>query len=392
MDESATFGILSGWNARKPLSEEHWLEISDLLRSIGEYGGAGPQRKALIRLSETEEIFVYTPKGDIYYFPKGSTVLDFAYKIHSDLGDCCEGATVNGLSADVTHILKDGDIVEIRTSEEPLDADPDLEALCKTPKARTAINRRIHQHRLHYAEIVGKQLLLQELLKHGFSGDVLEGENIRLILEVVGVGSLNELLTRIGQDVVSPHVVLYYLSASAQEGPARPDRMSTPSGHCLSPNILFVSDLDKSVHKFARCCNPHPGREKVVATLSERGVTFHNENCMDLLQRHDLAPQKLLSVAWRRDVVWRHPLVFQLEVFKETPGSLFPFLSFIPKHVRILKVLECMDKANQPSTRFTVVLRDFNEALAFFDCLSSCAVVIEDYGRSGASADACPPP
>ena len=83
--------------SQKGITDEHWQEISELLRDIGEYGGAATHRKDLIRLSEAEEIYTYSPAGDIYYLPKASIVLDFAYRIHSELGDNCEGALVNGV-------------------------------------------------------------------------------------------------------------------------------------------------------------------------------------------------------------------------------------------------------------------------------------------------------
>ncbi|MCE5334509.1 MAG: HD domain-containing protein, partial [Desulfobacteraceae bacterium] len=110
MEEWANGGILRAWDA-EGLSDEHWHEISQLLRDIGEYGGAAAQRKALIRLSETEEIYTFSPRGDIYYLPKGSIVLDFAYRIHSELGDYCEGALVGGMWSPITRQLKDGDSV-----------------------------------------------------------------------------------------------------------------------------------------------------------------------------------------------------------------------------------------------------------------------------------------
>ncbi len=159
-------GILRAWESQRGLTDEHWQEISELLRDIGEYGGAATDRKALIRLSEAEEIYSYSPAGDIYYLPKGSIVLDFAYRIHSELGDNCEGALVNGVWTPITGLLKDGDTVEVLSSSEPLDVDTDLETLCKTPKARTAINRRVHQKRLRFAQQAGKDILLQEIVRH----------------------------------------------------------------------------------------------------------------------------------------------------------------------------------------------------------------------------------
>ncbi|MGA2228986.1 MAG: HD domain-containing protein, partial [Syntrophobacteraceae bacterium] len=264
MENWAKGGILRAWESQKGLTDEHWQEISELLRDIGEYGGAATHRKALIRLSEAEEIYTYSPAGDIYYLPKGSIVLDFAYRIHSELGDNCEGALVNGTWTPITGRLKDGDTVEVLTSPEPMDVDTDLETLCKTPKARTAINRRLHQKRLRFAQQAGKDILLQEIVRHKFSSSVLEGENIRLILEILNLKDLNELYLHIGQDLLTPQLVLYYL-----EGHRPDESRKQGEAEAVGQNTLAVSGLDKAVFKFARCCNPLPGQDHVLATLSE---------------------------------------------------------------------------------------------------------------------------
>jgi GTP pyrophosphokinase len=381
MDEWAKFGILTEWSAQKPLSDDHWQEISELLRTIGEYGGAGPQRKALIRLSETEEIFVYSPKGDIYYLPKGSIVLDFAYRVHSELGDYCNGAMVNNEWVHPTHGLKDGDSIEILTSSEPLEVDPDLENLCKTPKSRSAINKKLHQKRLSYAQRVGEQILLQELRRHGLSEDLLTGEDAHLVLEFLNLKDLPELLTRVGQDLLSPHLILYYLGPPAS--PRSDDSADQKPIKSLpfERNTLSVSELDKAIHKFARCCNPHPGQDQVVAIMSERGITFHRGSCTDLLQKHDLKPQQFLDVDWSKDVFWRHPLIFHVYVFLETLHSLIPALACTPPSIFIQNTETLVDKHGHPMVSLIVQIKSFSEAQRFFGCLPNGRVTIESYGR-----------
>jgi len=382
MDEWASFGILTEWDSQKPLSDEHWREISELLRTIGEYEGAGPKRKALIRLSEAEEIFVYSPKGDIYYLPKESIVLDFAYRVHSEFGDHCSGAILNNEWVPLTHTLKDGDSVEILTSPEPIEVDPDLENLCKTPKSRTAINKRLHLERQNYAQEVGREILLQEFRRNGLPDDLLYGEDMQLVMEFLNIKDLADLFTRVGQDRTSPGVILYYLKAPlsgvddlAGLEPAR----SFP----LERNKLCISELDKAIHKFARCCNPYPGQEGMVAILSERGITFHRGDCTDLLQKHDLAPQELLDVIWNKDKVWRHPLTFHVHVLMETIQSLLPALARAPSSVTVQSVEGRTDKHDQPMMGLVVQLRDFSEAQRFFACLPRYRTSIEDYGRRG---------
>ena len=378
MENWAKGGILRAWESQEGLTDEHWQEISELLRDIGEYGGAATHRKAMIRLSEADEIYTYSPAGDIYYLPKGSTVLDFAYRIHSELGDKCEGALVNGAWTPITGRLKDGDTVEVLTSSEPMDVDPDLEALCKTPKARTAINRRLHQKRLRFAQQAGKDILLQEIVRHKLSSSVLEGENFRLILEILNLKDLQELYLQIGQDLLTPQLVLYYLEGH------RPDE-SRKQGDAEGPgqNTLSVSGLDKAVFKFARCCNPLPGQDHVLATLSERGVTFHHRDCQDLQERHSILVQQMLQVHWELSVPWRHPLAFQVQVLECGIRDLLPVLAGMPEAVRIQRITSGPDKHDRQFVSLSVIFHNFAEARRFFSQLPGEKTMVEDFGREG---------
>jgi GTP pyrophosphokinase len=382
MDHWAQYGILAEWDAQKPLSDEHWQEASELLRQIGEYGGAGRQRKALIRLSEAEEIFAYTPKGDIHYLPKGSIVLDFAYKIHSELGDHCEGAYVNGEWASPMHRLKDGDIVEIITTDESLDVQPEYEEMCKTPKARTAINKRLQQRRLRHAEEIGRQIILQEVSRHELAADVLESENTHYILEFLNLKDLTDLYVRLGQDLLSPHLVLYYLE-SPRQSRTRAQSYDSPASTPFERNSILINELDKAVHKFARCCNPLPGQGQVVATLSERGATFHHAGCRGLLDRHDLQPQQLVDVIWNKNASWRNAAVFQFHVIGESPASVVPLLASVRPHTQILSIEFAIDRHEHPMTRISVRFRNFGDADDIFNLLPPGKTVIEDYGREG---------
>ncbi len=382
MEDFANGGVLRAWDAQKGLSDDHWQEISELLRDIGEYGGAAPQRKALIRLSQTEEIFTYSPLGDIYYLPKGSIVLDFAYRIHSDLGDYCEGALVNTVWSPVTRELTDGDTVEVLTSPEPLDVDPDLEALCKTPKARAAINRHLQQRRLHFAQQAGKDILLQEIVRHKLPSSVLDSENLRLILEILNLKDIQELYIHIGQDLISPQLVLYYLESShgAEDSCRIPDAgMPVEYEH----NVVSVSSLDKAIFKFARCCNPLPGQEDVVAILSERGTAFHRRDCQDLHQRHSLQPQQILDVCWNTRAVWRHPLEFRIQILDQNLQDILPRLSELHERINIKQIGSTMDRHGNPTVLLSAIFRSFQETKEFFSRLPADRTLIDEFARQG---------
>jgi GTP diphosphokinase / guanosine-3',5'-bis(diphosphate) 3'-diphosphatase len=287
---------------------------------------------------------------------------------------------VNKDWAPITRQLKDGDTVEVITSSEPLDVDPDLEELCKTPKARTAINKHLQQRRLRFAEEVGRDILLQEILRHKHSAAVLEGENIRLILEILNVKDLHELYIQIGQDLSSPKLFLYYLETShGYEEPRKHDGEKDPEGR----NILSVSGLDKAIFKFARCCNPLPGQYNVVATLSERGIAFHNRDCQDLHMRYSLQPQQMLDVHWNTASVWRHPLVFHIHILEQNLRDLLPSLASLPKRIRIQQISSALDKHNQHMVWVSVVFHGFEEATQFFSHLPTERTVIDEFGREG---------
>jgi GTP pyrophosphokinase len=380
MENWANGGILRAWESMEGVTDDHWQEISELLRDIGEYGGAAIHRKALIRLSEAEEIYTYSPAGDVYYLPKASIVLDFAYRIHSELGDNCEGAIVNGSWMPITGLLKDGDTVQVLTSPEPLDVDTDLETLCKTPKARTAINRRLHQKRLKFAQQIGRDILLQEIFRHKLTSSVLEGENIRLILEILNLKDLQDLYIAIGQDFLSPQLVLYYLEGHKPDESRKQDE-AEDSGQ----NTLSVTSLDKAIFKFARCCNPLPGQDHVVATLSERGVTFHHRDCQDLHARHSLLVQQSLQVHWDPNTCWRHPMVFRIQIVERNIRELLPLLADMPETTGFRAIDTGRDKRDQEFVGISAAFQNFAEAKEFFGKLRGKKAIVESFEREGKS-------
>jgi len=282
-----------------------------------------------------------------------------------------------------THRLKYGDTAEILTSAEPLDVDPGLEDLCKTPKARTTINKLLQHKRRQYAQEIGQQILVQELRRHGLSADMIDRDDTHLILEFLNLKDISELFVRLGQDMLSPHLVLYYLEFPPQH---REKAQQLPSDNLAEyeRNTLNVPELDKAIHKFARCCNPYPGQEDVVAILSERGITFHHQECTDLHHRHDLQPQQLLDVYWDQKVPWKHPLMFHLLIFQETPVSLLTALAQLASDIHIQSLESTLDKSDQPVVRLVIQFKTYEDARNFFRCLPTDRIMIEDYWRQEA--------
>jgi GTP pyrophosphokinase len=217
-------------------------------------------------------------------------------------------------------------------------------------------------------------ILLQEIVRHRFSASVLEGESMRLILEVLNVKDLQELYLKIGQDLISPQAVLYYMEGQ------RPDearRQEAAQGR----NTLTVRGLDKAVFKFARCCNPLPGQDHVLATLSERGVTFHHRDCHDLLERHSLLMQQMLRVHWDWGINWRHPLVIDIRIVDIGIAQMLEVLSEMRQNVLILQISAGLDRHNRKCVSLSVNFHNFSEAREFFSRMPAEKTMVEDFGR-----------
>jgi GTP diphosphokinase / guanosine-3',5'-bis(diphosphate) 3'-diphosphatase len=376
MDLNANSGMRYQWDTVH-IQESYWGEISDLLRNIGEYGGDGSQRKNLIQLSDTAEVFAYTPDGDIHYFPRGSIVIDFAYKIHSDLGDHCDGALINGRRVSPLSELKDGDTVKILQSDSPLEVDSDLEKRCMTPKARSALNRLLQKRRQNYAKKIGKDILLQEITRHGLSQDLLKDETMSLILNFLHIKDLSQMFIRIGQDTLASKLILYYfdqlpdIKASAR---AKTHTIETR-------NHLLVSEIEKAVHKFSNCCKPYPGQTNVVAALSERGVAFHCHNCKNLLKSSLSSPQQFLDVTWDSTTEWPYPLLFNL---RARGLSLQGFVTLISKNsseFQFHRIEKGPMRQNIPSLFITISLQSFKEAISFFHSFSPGMISVKSFSR-----------
>jgi GTP pyrophosphokinase len=223
--------------------------------------------------------------------------------------------------------------------------------------------------------------MFQEIRRYGLSEELLFGENINFVLEFLNLKDLADLFVRVGQDLLSPHLILYYLKP-ATKGPDHTADDEAIRARPSEKNMLFVSELDKAIHKFARCCSPYPGQDQLVAILSERGTTFHRQDCQDLFQKHDLQPQQFLEVVWNKNTVWRHPLLFHINVFLETVHSLIPALARTPSNIALRNLESYADRHEQPMVRLTVQFRDFSEAERFFACLPKNRASIEDYWRA----------
>jgi len=254
-----------------------------------------------------DEVYVFTPRGDIKELPEGATPVDFAYSVHSKVGDHCAGAKVNGRLVPLGTPLKNGDRVEVITDAHR-NPSRDWLKFVKTARARTRIKQYIRTEERARSIALAREMLEKEGRKVGINvaKAMKDGHFLRLA-EEFGSPSVDELLSQVGYARMTPRKVLQKLYGMLHVGEKLADdprdrkaleQHAAPPAEAPKPKKgegIRISGVDDVLVRFASCCNPLPG-EPIVGYISRgRGVTIHAADCANL---KDLEPERMVSVAW----------------------------------------------------------------------------------------------
>jgi GTP diphosphokinase / guanosine-3',5'-bis(diphosphate) 3'-diphosphatase len=275
-----------------------------------------------------DEVYVFTPQGDVKALPKGACPIDYAYAIHSEVGDQCSGARVNGMIVPLRYQLRNGDTVEIITSptQKP---NKDWLKLAKTSRARTKIRHRLRREQRERASAMGKDLLEKALRKYGVSyAKALKSGDLERAAKELKSHSLEDLLCNIGYGkFTTRQVAETVVPADRRQDGGKPDVPDTagPFRQALrkvtrrsSGSGIKVQGEDGVLVRFARCCSPLPGDAIVGFITRGRGVTVHTRGCPKAL---DLDPERRIEVEWDGKVRGSHPVAIQV-LCADKPGLL----------------------------------------------------------------------
>ncbi len=255
----------------------------------------------------SDEVYVFTPKGDVQSLPKGATPLDLAYRVHTDLGHHCSGALVNGKLVPLRTELQNGDLVEIQTNPNR-NPSRDWLGMVTTSRARSKIRHWLNTQQKREAEEIGRRLLEQEARKYRISlRRLLDGAGLKSYLSGEGLSRAEDLFSRIGFGRTSARQVLEKLAGpeELQEAAAKP----APGRFRSAVQRILPFDASSAVRvrgegdlmaTIARCCNPVPGEPIVGFVTRGRGVSVHSEDCTNVrnLLYH---PEREIEVEWATD-------------------------------------------------------------------------------------------
>ena len=281
-----------------------------------------------------DEVYVFTPKGDVLVFPRGATPIDFAYAIHSEVGHKCSGARCNGQIVPIRHRLKNGDVVEIMTSPGQRPSKDWLDS-CATTRAKNRIRAFLRAEKRVKSINLGRELLESEMRSAGLSMQKLI-KNERAVEKLVHShhsGTFDELLLNIGYGKLgADEVVLGLQPDGTQANGTAKSKPSEPATDLKAGALetfvrrvkgdqsagIKVSGLDNVLVRYAKCCNPLPGDPIIGFITRGRGVTVHRRGCQ---KAFNTEPERRIDVNWDSRAKVARPVSISV-VTNNRPGIL----------------------------------------------------------------------
>jgi len=301
MHQNAEYGIAAHWRYKENGTRDEEYEKRIIwLRSLMEWRQDVDDAREFVDGMKTDvfedRVYVFTPRGDIIDLPAGSTPIDFAYHVHTDIGHRCRGAKVNGKLVSLDTELKTGDKVEILTAKHGGPSrdwlNPNL-GLVKTQRARAKIRRWFKRQRREQNITQGKNELDKELRRLG-----LQDVNLERLSREFEYRSVDDMYEALGTGDLPLSRIVNYLtftdkSDDEHDWPVTPSKSDDGS---LSSDTVTVVGLKGLLTTLARCCNPAPGDEIIGYITRGRGATIHRQDCPNILRVRDR--ERLVRVSW----------------------------------------------------------------------------------------------
>ncbi len=299
MHSLAEEGIASHWKYKEQgavddRSSKYITWLRDLVQVQKEVPNAVDFLEAVKGEVVPEVVYVFTPKGEVKEMPLGSTPVDFAYGIHTQIGHKCVGARINGKIVPLRYKLRNGDTVEIITSASH-GPSRDWLKFVVTQRAKARIKQWIKAEENARSVELGIKLLENEFRKHGMSNTLLKSDEILAVAKALGVGTLEELFVSVGFGKVTPHQVINRLKPEKEVTEEDAVKVRKPA---KEPKGVSIKGIDNILYHTGKCCFPVPGDSLVGFVTVGKGVTVHRKDCPNL-ERLGGEDERLVDVEWQ---------------------------------------------------------------------------------------------
>ena len=313
MHHTAEFGIAAHWAYKEGKEEvetpfENKLTwFREILEWQNDYKDAQEFMESLKMDLFADAVFVFTPKGDVIELPQGSVPLDFAYRIHTEVGNRCIGAKVNGKIVPLDHKLKTGDIIEVLTSKHSYGPSQDWLKIAKSSQARNKIKQWFKKEKREENILKGRESIERELRRQGYDPNVvMSQDHLREVSQKFNFNDDEDMLAAIGYGGITAMQIITRLVEKYKKTNEDDDEfskgielrppVSTPVKKSVA-NGVKVKGVDNLLVRFSRCCNPVPGDEIIGFITRGRGVSIHRSDCPNVQDQKD-GNERFIFVEW----------------------------------------------------------------------------------------------
>ena len=335
MDRVASSGIAAHWGYKegKRLDENvsrKFAWIQNLVENQENFLDPGEFLENVRIDLFPDEVYVFSPRGEVKTLPRGATPVDFAYLIHSEVGNQCTGAKVNGRMVPLPYELKTGDIVEIVTSKNHHPS-KDWLNFVKTVKARSKIRHWIKLQEKERSLTLGREMCEKAFRKERLNFNALvKSEKMMQIVEQFGFKAVDDLVANVGYGKITPLQVLRKFAPKIDEDEVDESIFNKLIGRVKKKKPkagVLVKGVDDILIKFGKCCQPVPGDPIVGYITRGFGVTVHRTNCVNALRMN---PERQIEVAWSQEISETYPVKIRI-ISQDRMGLLADLVGNISK-------------------------------------------------------------
>lgn len=311
MHRTAEYGIAAHWkykegtSGKKSSLDEKLAWIRELMEWQKDMSDSREFINSFKENFTSDEVFVFSPKGDVIELREGSTPIDFAYRVHSAVGNKCVGAKVDGRIVPLTYKLKTGNIVEILTSTTSSGPSMDWLKIVQTSQARQKIKQYFKKKERDSNIVKGRDMLEKEVRKQGYTfNEILKEDWLNNVMERMKFNSLDDMYASIGFGTTALTQIMpklkdlhreYYKTDEIEEEKHDVELKNIPES---SEHGIVLKGVDNIQIKIAKCCNPVPGDDIVGYITRGRGVSVHRRDCSNIA---NIDPNRLIDVYWDAD-------------------------------------------------------------------------------------------
>ncbi len=363
MDRVAKSGIAAHWSYKEGRRIDENISkkfawIQDMVENQETFRDPGEFLENVRLDLFPDEVYVFTPKGDIRSLPKGSTPVDFAYLIHTEIGHKCVGAKVNGQMVSLPYVLQTGDIVEVVTSKNHMPS-KDWLKFVKTIKARAKIRQWIKTQEKERSISLGREMLDKAFRKERLNFvTVSKTDKMDEVVASLGVKSLEDLIANVGYGKVTPLQVLRPFTAKPVSPDSRESLLEKLMSRVRKKRTragVLVKGLEDILIKFGKCCQPVPGDPIIGYITQGYGVTVHRASCVNALRS---SPERQIDVEWNAESAESYPAKIQV-VSYDRMGLLADLVGSISKlGANILNASSDTKENKTVESQFTIGVAD----------------------------------